>query len=61
MCKCTPEIRTPFCGNPGCSWNIPDDVRKETKAERENRQQEKDRRGHREVFLACGEYVDVTV
>lgn len=20
MCKCTPEIRTPFCGKPGCSW-----------------------------------------
>ena len=18
MCKCTPEIRTPFCGKPGC-------------------------------------------
>jgi hypothetical protein len=18
MCKCTPEIRTPWCGNPGC-------------------------------------------
>ncbi len=21
MCKCTPEIRTPFCGNPGCEWD----------------------------------------
>lgn len=20
MCKCTPEIRTPFCGKPGCEW-----------------------------------------
>ncbi len=20
MCKCTPEIRTPFCGKPGCQW-----------------------------------------
>lgn len=20
MCKCTPEIRTPFCGKPGCTW-----------------------------------------
>lgn len=20
MCKCTPEIRTPFCGRPGCDW-----------------------------------------
>ncbi len=20
MCKCTPEIRTPFCGRPGCEW-----------------------------------------
>ena len=18
MCKCTPELKTPFCGNPGC-------------------------------------------
>lgn len=20
MCKCTPEIRTPYCGKPGCEW-----------------------------------------
>ncbi|BDI33426.1 hypothetical protein CCAX7_54770 [Capsulimonas corticalis] len=20
MCKCTPGIRTPFCGKPGCTW-----------------------------------------
>ncbi len=20
MCKCTPNIRTPFCGKPGCEW-----------------------------------------
>lgn len=20
MCKCTPEIKTPFCGRPGCEW-----------------------------------------
>lgn len=20
MCKCTPGIRTPFCGAPGCEW-----------------------------------------
>lgn len=20
MCKCTPEIRTPWCGKPGCEW-----------------------------------------
>ena len=20
MCKCTPEIRTPFCGKPECGW-----------------------------------------
>ena len=20
MCRCTPEIRTPFCGKPGCEW-----------------------------------------
>jgi hypothetical protein len=20
MCKCTPELRTPFCGKPGCEW-----------------------------------------
>lgn len=20
MCKCTPNIRTPFCGKPGCTW-----------------------------------------
>lgn len=22
MCKCTPEIRTPFCGKPGCEWPV---------------------------------------
>lgn len=20
MCKCTPNLRTPFCGKPGCQW-----------------------------------------
>lgn len=20
MCKCTPDIRTPFCGKTGCEW-----------------------------------------
>jgi hypothetical protein len=20
MCKCTPNMRTPFCGKPGCEW-----------------------------------------
>lgn len=20
MCKCTPGIKTPFCGKPGCEW-----------------------------------------
>lgn len=20
MCKCTPSMRTPFCGKPGCEW-----------------------------------------
>lgn len=20
MCRCTPEMRTPFCGKPGCEW-----------------------------------------
>jgi hypothetical protein len=20
MCKCNPEIKTPFCGKPGCEW-----------------------------------------
>lgn len=20
MCKCTPEVKTPFCGKPGCEW-----------------------------------------
>ena len=24
MCKCTPDVRTPFCGKPGCEW--PEDV-----------------------------------
>lgn len=20
MCRCTPEIKSPFCGAPGCEW-----------------------------------------
>lgn len=20
MCRCTPNMRTPFCGKPGCEW-----------------------------------------
>lgn len=20
MCKCNPNVRTPFCGKPGCEW-----------------------------------------
>lgn len=20
MCKCTPQLNTPFCGKPGCQW-----------------------------------------
>lgn len=23
MCKCTPEIKTPYCGKPGCQWPGP--------------------------------------
>lgn len=23
MCRCTPEMRTPFCGKPGCEWPAP--------------------------------------
>lgn len=23
MCKCTPHVRTPFCGRPGCEWPPP--------------------------------------
>lgn len=22
MCVCTPSIRTPFCGKPGCEWPV---------------------------------------
>lgn len=25
MCKCTPNLRTPFCGKPGCEWPHPDE------------------------------------
>jgi hypothetical protein len=23
MCRCTPSLRTPFCGKPGCTWLEP--------------------------------------
>lgn len=22
MCTCTPSMRTPFCGKPGCTWPV---------------------------------------
>lgn len=25
MCRCTPAIRTPFCGAPGCEWPMNDE------------------------------------
>lgn len=28
MCKCTPNVRTPFCGKPGCEWSKPEGTRK---------------------------------
>ncbi len=24
MCVCTPNIRTPYCGKPGCEWPKPE-------------------------------------
>lgn len=27
MCKCTPEIRTPWCGRPGCTPEVGDSVK----------------------------------
>ncbi len=27
MCVCTPEIKTPFCGKPGCEIPAPDPAR----------------------------------
>lgn len=27
MCKCAPEIRTPFCGKLGCEWPKKDNIR----------------------------------
>lgn len=27
MCKCTPEIRTPYCGAVGCEWPKDDGVK----------------------------------
>lgn len=31
MCKCTPNIRTPFCGRPGCEWPKQKEKTKENK------------------------------
>lgn len=28
MCKCTPNIRTPFCGKLGCEWPKPKGARR---------------------------------
>lgn len=30
MCKCTPEMRTPFCGKIGCQWPKPEGTREPT-------------------------------
>jgi hypothetical protein len=27
MCHCTPNVRTPFCGKPGCEWPKPEGIR----------------------------------
>jgi hypothetical protein len=32
MCKCTPEIRTPFCGKPGCEFPVKPTAEGEPKA-----------------------------
>ena len=29
MCKCTPEIKTPFCGKPNCEW--PEQVKQQAR------------------------------
>lgn len=31
MCKCTPEIRKPFCGKLGCDWPKPEGTRRNQK------------------------------
>lgn len=36
MCHCTPEIRTPFCGKPGCEW--PAGTEEETRSARGERE-----------------------
>lgn len=35
MCQCTPEIKTPFCGKPGCEWPAPDPAAVLAKAARD--------------------------
>ena len=27
MCKCTPSVRTPYCGKLGCQWPKDEDIR----------------------------------
>lgn len=41
MCKCTPNIRTPFCGKPGCEWP-PQEKARPSIAELEHILQDKD-------------------
>ena len=31
MCLCRPDIRTPFCGRPGCEWPVQDSMINEPK------------------------------
>lgn len=33
MCKCTPSIRTPYCGKLGCEWPKPPGTRERTDSE----------------------------
>lgn len=32
MCRCTPNIRTPFCGKPGCEWPAREPISIEVKS-----------------------------
>lgn len=50
MCMCTPEIKTPFCGKPGCEWPAitytDDDGNPRNERRRKSRSREDERIGH---------------
>lgn len=59
MCRCTPLMRTPFCGKPGCEW--PEQVKRECAHENVAASVRVGRLSHDDGGPITGYVADVTV